>query len=336
VSAADACAVVLWIGVTLYAVLAGADFGSGFWDLTGGGAERGRGPRALIDRAVGPVWEANHVWLVFCLVVLWTAFPDGFAAIFSTLFLPFTLAALGIVLRGAGFAFRRVASGTAGRRAWGAVFAVSSVLTPFFLGAALGGIASGRVPPGNAAGDPLTSWANPSGLVVGLLAVAGCAHLAAMYLYADARRGRDAAMERWFRTRALAAGVATGAIAAVGLVVLHGDAPHVGGRLLGAALPLVVLSALLGVVALVAAWRGAAPLVRVPAAGAVAAVVWAWGVAQWPYLLPTTLTFEAAAGDATTLAWVVVVFILALVVVVPLLGVLLWLDLRDRLQEDPG
>jgi cytochrome d ubiquinol oxidase subunit II len=134
VTLANAVALVLLVGVTLYAVFGGADFGSGFWDLTAGGATHGARVRALIDVAIGPVWEANHVWLIFCLVVLWTAFSPAFAAIMTVLFVPLTLAALGIVLRGAGFAFRRSAESLGGRRAFGAVFAASSVITPFFFG----------------------------------------------------------------------------------------------------------------------------------------------------------------------------------------------------------
>jgi hypothetical protein len=138
-------AVVLFAGVTLYAIFGGADFGAGFWDLTAGGAERGRRPRGLIDRSIGPVWEANHVWLIFCLVVLWTAFPTAFAAIMTTVYIPLGLAALGIVLRGSGFAFRKVSVRTPTQRANGAVFATSSVVTPFFMGVVAGAIASGRI-----------------------------------------------------------------------------------------------------------------------------------------------------------------------------------------------
>ena len=332
-SAVDACAAILWIGATLYALLAGADFGAGFWDLTAGGNRRGEAPRALIDRAIGPVWEANHVWLIFVLVILWTAFPKAYSSILSTLFIPFTLAALGIVLRGAGFAFRKVSTRLGARRASGAVFAIGSVLTPFFLGAALGGIASGRVPEGNAAGDIWTSWANPSGAMVGALAVAACAFLAAVYLTADARRYGEAALERHFRLRGLVAGVVTGALAIGGILVLRSDAPRTYDRLIHEALPLVLISAALGVatVVLLALRR---PLgTRLMSAGAVAAVVWAWGVAQWPYILPETLTFSAAAGDDDTLRWVVAVFGVALIVVIPSLALLYWLDQRSRLEE---
>jgi cytochrome bd ubiquinol oxidase subunit II len=159
-SSADAVAAVLWIGVTLYAPVGGADFGSGFWSLVAGSGEWGRHARRLVDWAIGPVWEANHVWLIFMLVTLWTGFPEAFGSVMSTLFIPLSLAALRIVLRGAGFAFQRVAARTSGRRLAEAAFAVSSVLTPFFMGTVAGAVASGRVPVGNAAGDPVMSWLN--------------------------------------------------------------------------------------------------------------------------------------------------------------------------------
>src|ERR1700710_1135603 len=128
-SKADAAAAILWVGAPFYALYGGADFGGGFWDLIAGGAEKGERPRALIQRSLTPVWEANHVWLIFILVVLWTAFPPAFSAIFSTLYVPIALAALGIVLRGAGFAFRKSVEGVELRRVAGATFAPSSVLT---------------------------------------------------------------------------------------------------------------------------------------------------------------------------------------------------------------
>ena len=153
-SSANAVAVVLWIGATIYAVFAGADFGAGLWSLLAGSGDRGRRPRELIDWAIGPVWEANHVWLIFVLVVLWTGFSSAFEAIFSTLFIPLSLAALGIVLRGSGFAFQHTARGAA-RPGGGRVtlFGLASVLTPFFMGTVVGAIAGGRVPVGNAAGE---------------------------------------------------------------------------------------------------------------------------------------------------------------------------------------
>ena len=179
-------AVLLFAGVVAYAVLAGADFGAGFWDLTAGGAERGRAPRHLIDLALAPVWEANHVWFIFCLVMLWTGFPTAFAAITTTLFLPLGLAALGIVARGSGFAFRKVLVRTEHQRVAGAAFAVSSVITPFFLGTMAGGIASGRVPT-SGYGDPIRGSGLSDVDPGGVLAVLACAVLAAVFLVAEAR-----------------------------------------------------------------------------------------------------------------------------------------------------
>jgi len=139
-----AATMAVFLNVVLYAVFAGADVRAGFWDLTAGGALPGRERRALIEHSIGPVWEANHVWLIFCLVLLWSAFPTAFAAIMTALYVPLGLAALGIVLRGSGFAFRKVAVGTRAQRGSGVAFAASSVLTPSFFGAVAGGIASGR------------------------------------------------------------------------------------------------------------------------------------------------------------------------------------------------
>ncbi|MEZ5257804.1 MAG: cytochrome d ubiquinol oxidase subunit II [Ilumatobacteraceae bacterium] len=132
-SAAQAALAVTWIGVTLYALFGGADFGAGFWDLVAGGADRGRSPRRLIERVIAPVWEANHVWLIFVLVMLWTCFPPVFAAVASSLYQPLTLAAVGIILRGAGFAIRKTMHDLVEQRFFGAVFATSSVMTPYAL-----------------------------------------------------------------------------------------------------------------------------------------------------------------------------------------------------------
>ncbi|MGZ4172420.1 MAG: cytochrome d ubiquinol oxidase subunit II [Solirubrobacteraceae bacterium] len=329
---ADVVAVELWLGVTAYAVLAGADFGAGFWDLVAGGAARGARPRALIDRAITPVWEANHVWLIFILVVLWTGFPEAFAAIFSTLFVPLTLAALGIVLRGAGFALRHVAGRLEVKRALGAAFAISSVMTPFFMGAVVGAIVSGRVP-ANGNGDRLTSWCNATSIVIGLLFVATCAYLAATFLVADARRAGDAQLEAYFRRRALGAAVVAGVLAAAGIVDLRADARYVYDGLTSSGLPLVIVSLLCGIVALGVLARGNAIRARPFAVAAVAAVVWGWGVAQHPYLLPTSLKIDAAAAPHATLVALVVVLGFAVAIIGPALGLLYTLHQRSALDE---
>ena len=241
-SSADAVAVVLWIGATLYAVFGGADFGAGLWSLLAGGGERGRRPRELIDWAIGAVWEANHVWLIFVLVVFWTGFSSAFEAVFSTLFIPLSLAALGIVVRGSGFAFHHTARRARGRALAETLFGLASLLTPFFMGTVVGAIAGGRVPVGNATGDLVTSWLNPLSLVIGALFVATGAYLSAVFLVSDARRAGAPDLERYFSNRALASAVVTGALAAVGLVALHSDAHFVFDGLTSDGLPLVLLS----------------------------------------------------------------------------------------------
>ena len=201
----ETVAVLLFVAVTAYAIFGGADFGAGFWDLVAGGAEAGARPRDVIDHSIGPVWEANHVWLIFCFVVLWTGFSEAYASITLTLFVPLTLAAFGIVLRGSSFAFRKTVFRTRDRRNFGAAFALSSVLVPYCFGAVAGAIASGRVPAGGEAGDPWTSWVNPTSVLGGVLAVVVVAYLAAVYLVWDSRRLGDQAMVEYFRLRAVGA-----------------------------------------------------------------------------------------------------------------------------------
>jgi cytochrome d ubiquinol oxidase subunit II len=317
----------------MYAVFAGADFGAGLWSLLAGGEHRGRRARELIDWAIGPVWEANHVWLIFMVVLLWTGFPPAFEATFSTLFIPLSLAALGIVLRGAGFAFQHTARRHAGRRIALALFGAASLLTPFFMGTVVGAIAGGRVPVGNAAGDAVTSWLNPLSILIGALFVATSAYLSAVFLVSDARRAGASDLEQYFGTRALAAAVLTGALAAGGLVALHSDARYVFDGLIGDALPLVILSVLCGAAVLVLLHRRAQRGARALAVGAVAAVVWGWGVAQHPYLLPKNLTISDAAAPSATLEALLIVAGIAVVLVVPALGLLFTLVRRDLIEE---
>jgi cytochrome bd ubiquinol oxidase subunit II len=311
-----AVAVVLLLAVIAYAVFGGVDFGAGFWDLTAGGPERGEHPRDTIEHSIGPVWEANHVWLIFIFVILWTSFPEAYASITLTLFVPLTIAALGIVLRGASFAFRKSVTSLRYRRIFGAAFAASSVLVPYCMGAIAGGVASGRVPAGGQAGDPVRSWINPSSIHGGLLAVAAVAYLAAVYLVWDARRLDDTAMVEYFRRRAIVAAAVVGVIGVVGTFVLRGDASYLFEGLTSRALPLVILSVLCGVSALVLLVRNAHRGARLVAVTAVASATVAWGVAQWPYLLPETLTFSAAAAPRGTLTAVLAVVVLAAVIVV--------------------
>jgi cytochrome d ubiquinol oxidase subunit II len=328
-SAALAVLALTWLSLTAYALLAGADFGAGTWDLLAGPAAAGRDRRRLIEHVIGPVWEANHVWLIFVLVLLWTAFPPVFAAIASTLWIPLTLAALGIIARGSAFAFRKTVTEVWQQRLFGAAFAASSVVTPFFLGSAAGAIAAGRVPPGQAAGDPIGSWTSPVAVLAGALSVVACSFLASTYLCGEASRRGDAGLADWFRRRALASGVVAGAVALAGLLVTHAAARTLFDGLTGRAVPFVVVSVVGGTsaLALVAVRRfGTA---RIAAAVAVAGLIWGWGVAQYPHLLPG-LDVDGGAAVPTTLHAVLVTSAIGLAVLIPSLVLLLRLFQRPE------
>ncbi|TJY71377.1 cytochrome d ubiquinol oxidase subunit II [Arthrobacter sp. CAU 1506] len=331
-----AAALLLFAAITIYAIFGGADFGAGFWDLTAGGTKRGERPREVIDHSIGPVWEANHVWLIFIFVVLWTCFSEAYASITLTMFVPLTLAALGIVLRGAGFAFGKAVFRQRARRSFGVIFAVSSVLVPYCFGAIAGGIAAGQVPAGGRAGDPLHSWLNPTSVVMGLLAVAVTAYVAAVLLTWDAGRLADEAMVGYFRVRAVAAGAAAGAVALVGLFVVRSEASYVFEGLTSRALPLVIISVVAGLGALVLLRGRPRRGGRLAAIAAAGALVLAWGVAQWDYLLPETLTVSAAAAPPGTITAVLVAAGLAVLLIVPAFILLYVLDQRGLLPEEGG
>jgi cytochrome d ubiquinol oxidase subunit II len=282
---------------------------------------------------MSPVWEANHVWLIFVLVITWTAFPVAFGAIFETLMVPLFLAALGIILRGTAFALRGQAATIAEARFLGAGFAISSVLLPFFLGTALGGIASGRVD----ADDPVAAvdaWLNPTSITIGLLAVLTGAYLAAVFLAGDARRAEQPGLERAFRARALGAGAVTGAAAMAALLVVRSDARPLYDELTsGSGLAAIVVSAIAGIVTLALVWTHRFELARGTAAVAVAAVIAGWVLANHPDLLPGQLTLDAAAAPDATLTALAVSIGLGLVILVPSLYYLYRLVLQGRLDQ---
>jgi cytochrome bd ubiquinol oxidase subunit II len=328
---AEVPAVLILVGLAAYVVFAGADFGAGLWYLLAGPGRRGRALRDFRYHAMGPVWGANHVWLIFVLVVAWTAYPTAFGSIASTLALPLFVAAVGIILRGTAYALR---SGAPQDRetegATGFVFGASSILTPLALGAAVGAIASGRVPVGNAEGDLVTSWLNATSLLIGALAVATAGYLAAVYLAGDAVREGKPELAPAFRVRALAMGLVAGALAVGGLVVLREDArPLFDALTSGAGLAAVLLSALAGLATLALVRAGRYEPARFSASLAVAAIVAGWGIAQSPDLLPGLTIEDAAAGRSTL--WALVISIAAgLVIVVPSLALLYGLVLRGR------
>jgi cytochrome d ubiquinol oxidase subunit II len=326
------------IGLAFYTVLAGADFGAGWWDLTAG---RGRDADSIRDhthRAMGPVWEANHVWLIFVLTVVWTAYPVAFGSIASTLSIPLFIAAVGIIFRGTAYALRAGASSARELRAIDTVFALSSILTPFALGAAVGGIASLRVPVGNAAGDPFSSWLNPTSLLIGVLAVSTAAYVAAVFLCADAARLHETTLEQAFRTRALAAGLVSGAIALGGLAVLRSDAHFVYHRLVeGRGLVGLLGSIAAGTATLALVWWKRYEAARYTAALAVATIIAGWALAQSPIFLEG-LTVREAAADRNTLVAVVVAVLAGAVILFPSLAVLFRLVLGGSLggESDAG
>lgn len=325
----DVVAAMMFLGVVLYAIFAGADFGSGVWDLTAGDARRGGRLRRLIDHAIGPVWEANHVWLIFVLVFLWTAFPDAFAQLMRTLAIPFWLAGLGIVLRGAGFAFRKFAPSLWWARLAGAIFAGSSLITPFFLGAIAGGVASGRVP-AEGAGDLWSSWLNPTSILGGVLAVATCTFLAGVFLAADAAGLGALDLADQIRRRTLVIGALTGAVALVGIAPLAVDAETLFDRLVTRGAPLVVMSAIGGLTTLVLLRANRLRAARAAAAVAVGSIVVGWGVAQYPWVLVDEMRIDDAATESATLWGLVIAFGLAAVLVVPPLVFLFFLADRNQ------
>ncbi|MCW6007257.1 cytochrome d ubiquinol oxidase subunit II [Micromonospora sp. CPCC 205371] len=332
-TAVDGVAAVLVLAGTIYPCPGLADCGGGFVDLVAGGRERGRRPRALIDSALTPIWEANHVWLVFLLVTCWTGFGVAFGAIMTTLFVPLALAALGIVLRGANFALRKDATHAGVRHLSGWLFGIGSVITPFFLGAALGGVLSARVPQDGAASNELTSWWNATSITVGLLAVAMGAFLSAVYLVVEANRRGLPKLRDYFRVRAAGAGVVGLLLGAAALAALGADEQRMFDRVTGRGWPLIVAGALALGTTFLFAVRGVRRGVRVAAAVGVAALVWTWGVAQYPYLLPFELTIAEGAGAAVTQRWLLAWFVVALLVLAPGLALLYVLDQRGELSD---
>jgi cytochrome d ubiquinol oxidase subunit II len=331
----DVCLGFVLLGITAYAVLGSADFGAGFWDLTAGGAQKGARIRGMVQWSMSPVWEANHVWLIFVLVILWTAFPVVFGSVFSTLSIPLFFASIGIIFRGTAFALRGQAATIREARVLGAIFALASVIIPFFLGAAIGGVASGRVPVGNATGDLVDSWLNPTSVLIGVVGIFSGAYLAAVYLAGDSARAGQADLVAAFRARALLAGVVTGVVALAGLLVLRSDSRALyDGLTSGGGLAMVLVSGAAGAATLALVYRERYELARVTAAGAVAAVVVGWVIAQSPYVLPPSLTLEQAAASDATLSAVVIGVAAGMVILIPSLWWLYRLVLQGRLDQE--
>ena len=282
---------------------------------------------------MAPVWEANHVWLIFVLTVTWTAYRASSARSHRHRVAVLLLAGLGIILRGASYALRAGADGPRGRRAIDSAFAIASLVTPFALGAAAGAIASERVPLGNASGRLFASWLNPTSAAVGVLAVVFAAYLAAVYLAADAARIGDDQLETAFRRRALVTGTVAGAVAIGTLGVVHGDARSLYDELLrGGALASMIVSGVAGLATLGLVRARRFEVARVSAALAVAAVIAGWGLARYPTLLPG-LSVDRAAASHDTLVTLIVAVVAGGVLLFPSLGLLFGLLLSGRFDE---
>jgi cytochrome d ubiquinol oxidase subunit II len=304
---------IIGAGVVAYTLFGGADFGGGVWDLLASGRRAGE-QRTLIATTMGPVWEANHVWLIFVLIGLFSGFPTAFGALCRLLAVPMALALLGIVLRGAAFVFRQYGASAdgapvAGTRAWGRVFAIASALTPAVLGLCAGAAATGRL-----------GGAFPP--VAAALGFTFCAYLAAVYLCREAEIRDRPGLVRDLRRRALAAAAVAGALALIALPVLAHDDPALSDRLWHRAAPLVAASVLGGVASIVTVVRHRFAVARIFAALAVASVLVGWGLAAYPYLLPG-LTVAEAAGPPQTQPVILVVLIAGFAVTVPALVLLL-------------
>ena len=295
------------LALNAYALLGGADFGGGVWDLLASGPRRDR-QRQLIASAIAPIWEANHVWLIVVVVLLFTAFPRAFGAMGIVLHIPVTVMLVGIVLRGSAFVFRSYGSRQAAtKRRWGVAFAVASVVTPVVLGAIVGAISTGGVAraeqmvgAASFADVFLRPWLARFPMAVGGFALSMFAFLAAVY---SAFAAPDDALRDDFRARALATAVAVFVFAALALGFAFSDAPRVAGGVMGSwwSAPLHGLTGVAAVTAIVALWRRRYRLARLAAAAQVSFILWGWAAAEYPYILPDTVTIRAAAAPAITL-----------------------------------
>lgn len=304
-------AIVVMLALNGYAVLAGADFGGGVWDLFASGPRRDR-QRRLIADAMSPVWEANHVWIILVVVLLFTCFPSVFARFAIVLHIPVTLMLIGIVLRGSAFIFRSYEDrGDDAQRRWGRLFAIASLITPLLLGTIVGAVASGRVTPpvpgASFVANYVDPWATPFAFSVGLFALCLFGFLAAVYLTVEAN---EPDLREDFRSRALAAGAAVFVSAGIALLLSlqKSGAPLMGHGLTEArhALPVQVSVAAAAITAMVALWLRRFVLARLATVAQVSLILWGWALSQYPYLIPPDLTVETTAAPWITIKLVLI------------------------------
>jgi cytochrome bd ubiquinol oxidase subunit II len=312
-------------GLVLYLLFGGADFGGGVWDLLASGPRREQ-QRSLIEKAIGPIWETNHVWLILVVVIVFSAFPKAFAAISIAFHVPLVLFLLGIVFRGSSFAFRSFDPGGRGR--YGLAFSIASVVSPVLLGAVVGAAASGDVEVrfGAVVSGRFAPWLAPFPLATGLLTLALCAFLAATYLTQEADDAGAQALAEDFRRRALVAGGVVAGLAPLTLLLARWGAPHIAAELTTRswAFAIELGAAVAAALALLALRRRQYRRARVCAAAQATLILVGWAAAQYPYLLVDDLTISDAAADPRTLRPLV----WALLAGVPILAPSLWLLFR--------
>ena len=300
-AAEHALGAVILVALVLYALSGGADYGGGMWDLLASGP-RARRQRAAIEHAIGPVWEANHVWLILVIVVLFAAFPPAFGTIMTALHVPMSALLVGIVLRGAAFIFRKYDSADdAVHRRWSTLFGAASFFTPFVLGLCLGALASGeiRVVDGRLASGFFAGWTRPFAAICGLFALALFAFLAATYLTVDA--DAEPEVQEDFRTRALASGLLLAPAALLTFLLARTGAPAIFAQLTNWwGPPLVATTSTCALVALGALWLRRFHWARAAAIAQVTSILLGWGLAQFPYLVVPDVTLRNAATVAST------------------------------------
>jgi cytochrome d ubiquinol oxidase subunit II len=316
---ANLCAGLDLVALIAYAVLGGADFGAGVWDLLARGPTADR-QRAAVAHAIGPVWEANNVWLVFVLVVTWTAFPIVYAGLSEALFIPLTLVLVGIVFRGSAYAFRWQYGGQ-GRfwGLWGRAFSVASTVTPFMLGAAAGAIAGGdiHIHNGVAVADFWATWLTPFALSCGAFAVGLCSVLAATYLTVEALNSGDTVLREVFRQRAIVSGAVTALIGAIAALLARSESPVLWSGLIGSALPLSLGAVLIGLATAYCLLAGYYRVARLLVAGEATCILLAWAVAQYPYLIIPDVTLQNAAASVASLSTLLIFTAIGLVILLP-------------------
>jgi len=296
------------IALNAYALLGGADFGGGVWDLLASGPRREE-QRTLIADSIAPIWEANHVWLIVVVVMLFTAFPQAFGILSIVLHIPLTIMLVGIVARGSAFMFRSYGSRTVNvRDRWGAAFAIASVVTPFVLGMVIGAISSGAVARASAAITSPTSfvdvyvrpWTTPFAIAVGGFALSIFAFLAAVYATVAAQND---ALRADFRARALWSALMVFVFAGLALLTAYVEAPRVVSGIMGSpwATALHLCTAAAAIIAIVSLWRRRFGLARIAAAAQATFILWGWALSQYPYLVPESLTIRDSAAPVVTL-----------------------------------